>query len=95
MNKMELISDISEISGLKKIDAEKVLDAFMSVVEKELVKGEDIRLVGFGTFSVAKRSQTEGRNPKTGESIIIPAKFVPKFKPGKQLKDSIANSLKK
>lgn len=95
MNKVELVSSMAEISGLKKVDAEKALDAFIKVVEKELSNGEEIRLIGFGTFLVSKRSQTEGRNPKTGETIVIPERVVPKFKPGKQLKDSVASFQKK
>jgi DNA-binding protein HU-beta len=90
MNKVELISEIAEISGLKRMDAEKALDAFMQVVSDALSEGDEIKLVGFGTFSVSKRTATEGRNPKTGETISIPEKVVPKFKPGKQLKDSVA-----
>lgn len=92
MNKIELVSGIAEVSGLKKIEAEKALDAFIKVVEKELAKGEEIRLVGFGSFTVAKRAATEGRNPKTGETLSIPERIVPKFKPGKQLKDAVAKS---
>lgn len=92
MNKIELVTGIAEISGLKKVEAEKALDAFMAVIERELSKGEEVRLVGFGTFTVAKRAATEGRNPKTGEALSIPERTVPKFKPGKQLKDAVAAS---
>lgn len=90
MNKIELVSGIAEISGLKKAEAEKALDAFIQTVETELSRGEEIRLVGFGTFTVAKRAATEGRNPKTGEALSIPERIVPKFKPGKQLKDAVS-----
>lgn len=92
MNKVELVASMAEFSGLKKIDAEKALDAFMKTVEDELANGEEIRLVGFGTFSVSKRAATEGRNPKTGTPISIAARNVPKFKPGKQLKDAVSAS---
>jgi DNA-binding protein HU-beta len=95
MNKVELVSGIAEESGLKKVEAEKALDAFVRVVEKELANGEEIRLVGFGTFSVSKRAATEGRNPKTGAPIAIPARNVPKFKPGKQLRDVVCSCCSK
>ncbi|MDR2075094.1 MAG: HU family DNA-binding protein [Holosporales bacterium] len=95
MNKVELVTEIAEVSGLKKIEAEKALDAFVRVVEKALAKGDEIRLVGFGTFSVSKRAATEGRNPKTGAPISIPERKVPKFKPGKQLKDCACGCNKK
>lgn len=89
MNKSELISGIAEISGLTKADSERALDAFIKTVESTLKSGDDIRLVGFGTFCVATRSATIARNPRTGEEISIPERTVPKFKPGKQLKDSV------
>jgi DNA-binding protein HU-beta len=95
MNKVELVSGIAETSGLKKVEAERALDAFVQVIEKELSKGEEIRLVGFGTFSVSTRAATEGRNPKTGDPISIPERKVPKFKPGKQLKDAVCGCSKK
>ena len=90
MNKVDLISSIAGISGLKKVEAEKALDAFMETVITELAKGEEIRLVGFGTFKVMHRAETEGRNMKTKEPMTIPARNVPKFKPGKQLKDAVS-----
>ncbi len=90
MNKVELVAEIAEISGLKKVEAEKALDAFMQAVNAALAKGEEVRLIGFGTFAVSKRAATEGRNPKTGEAIRIPERLVPKFRAGKQLKDSVA-----
>ncbi len=89
MNKSELVSEISEISGLTKIDSEKALDAFMRVVENALSEGDEIRLVGFGTFSVVSRSATIGRNPRTNEEVQIPARKMPKFKPGLQLKECV------
>jgi DNA-binding protein HU-beta len=95
MNKIELVSGIAEESGLKKVEAEKALDAFVKVVEKALSKSEEIRLVGFGTFSVSRRAATEGRNPKTGAPIAIPARNVPKFKPGKQLRDVVCGCCSK
>ena len=89
MNKKELIDSISEKSGLKKVDAEKALSAFESSVVETFKKGEKVTLVGFGTFSVSERKERNGRNPKTGEPMVIPAKKTPKFVVGKQFKESI------
>ena len=89
MNKTELIAAMADQAGLSKKDAEKALKAFTDVVAEELKKGEKIQLVGFGTFEVGERAAREGRNPSTGETIKIAAAKTPKFKAGKQLKDSI------
>ena len=89
MNKTELVAAIAEKTELSKKDAEKALKAFTDVVADELKKGEKIQLVGFGTFEVAERPAREGRNPKTGESMKIPASKAPKFKDGKALKDIV------
>ena len=89
MNKTEFIAAIAEKAELSKKDAEKALKAFTDVVEEELKKGEKIQLVGFGTFEVSERAAREGRNPQTGATIKIEACKVPKFKPGKALKDAV------
>lgn len=89
MNKTELIAAVAEAAGLKKTEAEKALNAFTSVVEAELKKGEKVQLVGFGTFEVSERAAREGRNPQSGETITIPASKTPKFKAGKALKDVV------
>ena len=89
MNKAELISAMAEKSELSKKDSEKALKAFIDVVTEELVKGEKIQLVGFGTFEVSERPAREGRNPQTGETMEIKASKAPKFKAGKALKDVI------
>ena len=89
MNKTELVAAIAEKTELSKKDAEKALKAFTEVVAEELKKGEEIQLVGFGTFEVAERAAREGRNPITGETIKIAASKAPKFKAGSQLKESI------
>ena len=89
MNKTELIAAVAEKAELSKKDAEKALKAFTDVVAEELVKGEKIQLVGFGTFEVAEREEKEGRNPKTGEKMTIAASRSPKFKAGKALKDMV------
>lgn len=88
MNKQELITKISEEAGLTKADANKAVDAFCKAVTHALKKGE-VRLVGFGTFLVAHRKATTGRNPRTGTTINIPASKRPKFRPGKQLIDAV------
>ena len=89
MNKTELIAAVGEKAELSKKDAEKAVKAFTDVVAEELVKGEKIQLVGFGTFEVSERAAREGRNPKNGEVMNIPASKTPKFKAGKALKDMV------
>jgi DNA-binding protein HU-beta len=89
MNKAELIARISEDAGITKTQANATLDSFVDAVTKSLKKGDKVTLVGFGTFTVAKRKARNGRNPKTNEAIKIKAKKVARFKPGKDLADSI------
>ena len=89
MNRTELISAMSEKSELTKVDTEKALKAFIDTVTEELKNGGKVQLVGFGTFEVAERAERQGRNPKTGETITIPASKSPKFKAGKALKDIV------
>jgi DNA-binding protein HU-beta len=87
--KAELISAVAEKAGLKKVDAEKAIAAFIATVSETLKKGDKLSLVGFGTFSTAKRAARKGQNPQTGKKINIPAATVPKFKPGKTLKETV------
>ncbi len=89
MNKTELVEAIAKDTGLTKKDSENAVKAFVEVVSKELSKGHEVQLVGFGTFAVGKRAARKGRNPKTGEEIKIAASKAPKFKPGKALKDRV------
>ncbi|MCI8297188.1 MAG: HU family DNA-binding protein [Lachnospiraceae bacterium] len=89
MNKTELVAAVAEKAEISRKDAEKVLKAFTDVVTDELVKGEKVQMVGFGTFEVAERAEREGRNPKTKEPMTIPASKSPKFKAGKALKDLV------
>lgn len=89
MNKTELIAAVAEKAEISKKDAEKVLKAFTDVVSDELALGEKVQLVGFGTFEVSERAAREGRNPKTGETMMIEASKTPKFKAGKALKDYV------
>ena len=89
MNKTELIAAVAEKAEISKKDAEKAVKAFTDVVAEELVKGEKVQLVGFGTFEVSERAAREGRNPRTGETMVIEASKTPKFKAGKALKDLV------
>ena len=89
MNKTELIAAIAEKAEISRKDAEKALKAFTDVVAEELKKGEQIQLVGFGTFKVSERAAREGRNPQTGETMQIKASKSPKFTAGKALKDAL------
>jgi DNA-binding protein HU-beta len=85
MNKAELIDAIAENADLTKVDSKKALDAFIKAVSTALKKGDKIALVGFGSFSVSKRSARKGRNPRTGAEIKIAAKKVVRFKAGSDL----------
>jgi len=89
MTKADLVVEIANEDGILKSQAEKALDGFVSAVSAALSGGEKITLVGFGTFSVGSRSQREGRNPRTGEVIKIPASKVVKFKAGKTLSEKV------
>ena len=89
MNKVELITRMAEIEGTTKKAAGEHLDAVESVISETLAKGEEVKISGFGTFSVSERAAREGRNPMTGETIQIAASKSPKFKAAKALKDVV------
>ena len=89
MNKNDLVSKVSDETGLSKSDSAKAVDSVIEIITSELKSGGDVRLVGFGTFLVSKRKATTGRNPQTGAEIKIPAANVPKFRAGKSLKESL------
>ena len=89
MNKDDLIAKVANSVGVSKTDAAKSVDAVFSNITSSLKGGNEVRLVGFGTFIVSNRAATTGRNPRTGESIQIPAKKVPKFRAVKALKDTL------
>jgi len=89
MNKTDLIAEVADISGLAKGDAAKATDAVFDAITTALKDGDDVRLVGFGIFSVASRPAREGRNPQTGQTITIAASKAPKFSVGKGLKDAV------
>ncbi len=89
MNKVDLIAKVADETGLSKTDATKAVDTVFDCITKALKKGDEVRLVGFGTFSVSKRAASTGRNPRTGEAIKIAASKQPKFRAGKGLKDAV------
>ncbi len=90
MNKQELIAAIAASTGLTKKDSGAALEAVTASISASLAKGEPVRLLGFGTFDVKSRAARTGKNPKTGESIKIPASKVPSFKAGKEFKEAVA-----
>ena len=89
MNKQELIATVADQSGLAKNDATRAVEAVFDTISAQLKKGDEVRLVGFGTFSLSRRKASEGRNPRTGEPMTIKASTQPKFKAGKLLKDHV------
>jgi len=89
MNKNDLIAAVSDRTQLSRNDATRAVEALLDIITDQMKQGQEVKLVGFGTFAVSNRAATTGRNPRTGEEIKIPASKQPKFKAGKQLKDAI------
>jgi DNA-binding protein HU-beta len=89
MNKNELVSKVAELSGLTKADADNATSAVFDAITTVLKGSDDVRLVGFGSFSVSARAAREGKNPRTGEKLVIAASKAPKFSAGKGLKDAV------
>lgn len=89
MTKVELIDSIAKETSYPKAQIDNVVKAFTKTVTEALANGQDVQLIGFGTFEVVKRAEREGINPQTKEKITIAASKVPKFKPGKALKDAV------
>ncbi|KJU83806.1 Histone-like bacterial DNA-binding protein [Candidatus Magnetobacterium bavaricum] len=89
MNKAELVDSITKSTSLIKVDTAKFVDAFISSVITATSEGEKVYLVGFGAFSISERKEREGRNPRTGKPIVIPAAKAPKFTAGKAFKDAV------
>jgi DNA-binding protein HU-beta len=89
VNKTEMIEHMAKYADISKAAAGRALEAFMMGVRTNLKKGSSVTLVGFGTFAVTKRAARSGRNPRTGETIKIKSAKLPKFRPGKALKDSL------
>ncbi len=90
LNKAQLIASVAKDTGMTKVDAEKAVKSTFDSISKSLKKGNNVTLIGFGTFSVYRRAARKGKNPRTGETISIKAKKVPKFKAGKALSDLVA-----
>lgn len=89
MNKAELIDLIASETNTTKAQAERFLDVTLENIKKTVKKGDEVKLVGFGTFTKAKRKARMGRNPQTGKAIKIPAAWFPKFRPGAEFKDIV------
>jgi DNA-binding protein HU-beta len=89
VNKNDVIAKVADNAGISKAQATRAVDGVLDVIKANLSKGREVRLVGFGTFHVTKRAATQGRNPRTGASIKIPASKQPKFRAGKALKDAV------
>ncbi len=95
MNKTELIDAVATRSNTTKAQTTAMLNGLIEVIQANMANGDNVQLVGFGTFSVTERAGREGRNPATGKAMTIPAKKVVKFKPGKVLSDAVADGIKK
>ena len=89
MNKQELITHVADRAGLNRVEAAKAIETMLEVVTSTLKRGDEVRLVGFGNFSVTRRKASIGRNPRTGEPMQIQSSAQPKFRPGKILKDAV------
>ena len=89
MNKNDLVQKLSERTGLSKMDAQKAVDGVFEVVTDALKSGDEVRITGFGVFVVSSRAGGKGRNPQTGEEIVIKASKAPRFRAGKPLKDAL------
>ncbi|MCS6809987.1 MAG: HU family DNA-binding protein [Tepidimonas sp.] len=89
MNKAQLIDHMAERAQLTRQEASRALEALLEGVTQTLVRGGEVTLVGFGTFAVDERAPRKGRNPKTGEEVAIPAAKIPKFRPGKGLREAV------
>ena len=95
MNKSELVDSVASETGLTKVQSAEAVDAVINSIQSALKDGDQVSLVGFGTFLVTDRAARIGRNPRTGEELKIPAAKLPKFRPGKGLKDAVAIKEKK
>lgn len=89
MNKSQLVESVAEQTKLTKTNIEETLNTALDLIKKSVKKGDDVTLVGFGTFTKSKRKARMGRNPQTGKEIKIPAMTVPRFRPGKEFKETV------
>ena len=92
MNKVEMVTQIAEVSGLTKKDSKAALSAFEAIVAETLARDEDVLLVGFGKFTVVNKKERNGRNPMSGEAIVIPARKSPVFRASSVLKEAVDNA---
>lgn len=88
MNKQDLANHVADATGLARADAARAIDAFLDTITESLARGEEVRLVGFGSFVAGQRKASTGRNPRTGEPMDLAASVVPKFRVGRNLKDA-------
>lgn len=95
MTKADLVNEISEATGLTKVDTEAVVNGIIYTIGNALSRGEGIEIRGFGTFRVREKKPRQARNPRTGEKVEVPRRFVPSFKPSKELKQLVDNGLSK
>jgi len=95
LNKAQLIAEVAKDTGMTKVDAEKAVKCTFDAISRSLKKGSSVTLIGFGTFSVYNRKARKGKNPRTGETLKIAAKKVPKFKAGKALTDAVGKKAAK
>ena len=89
MNKQDLIGQVTDRAGLSRSDSSRAVETMLEVITSALKRGDEVRLVGFGSFSVTRRKASVGRNPRTGEPMQINASSQPKFRPGRILKDAV------
>lgn len=89
MNKIELVAKVAEETKLTKADCQRVIEGALELTKQSVKRGEEVRLVGFGTFLRTKRSARKGRNPQTGETIQIDSQWVARFRPGKEFRDGL------
>lgn len=89
MNKAQLIEKLALKTHVTKVQAETLMDAYIDIIQKTVSRGEEVKIVGFGTFSLAHRGARKGRNPKTGQAVEIPHSKVPRFKAGKEFKEAL------
>lgn len=89
MNKADIVSQVAGAGGWSKAEATKAVEHTLEAISAALKKNQEVRLVGFGTFTVSKRNASKGRNPRTGEQMKIPAFKLPRFRPGKALRDAV------
>ena len=92
MNKQELIGHVADRAGLSRNDAARAVETMLEVVTSALKRGDEVRLVGFGNFSVTRRKAATGRNPRTGEQVDVGEKYVPQFKAGKEIRERLNRS---